>query len=280
MTTKRIAYLGPAGTFTEEATLRYDGAATRLPHPTIDAVFAAVESRAADEGLVPIENSIEGSINVTLDLLIHQSPLHIAHEVVLPIEQCLLAPRGTSVDAAQVVYSHPQALAQCRKYLERRFPTMRQEGTLSTAAAVEEAKKSKVPAVAIAPRRAAELYDVDVVERGIQDQANNMTRFVVLSDKDSPRTGADRTSICVAFNDDRPGLLYAAMGEFARRNINLSKVESRPNKQQLGRYFFLIDLEGHRTDANVAAALDGLRRLTPSVKVFGSYPRWKATTKA
>ena len=122
---------------------------------------------------------------------------------------------------------------------------------------------------------AAELYGVEVMERGIQDQPNNMTRFVVMAHQDSPPTGSDRTSLAMTFDDDRPGLLYAAMGEFARRTINLSKIESRPSKQQLGRYVFLIDLDGHRLDPNVAAALDGLRKLS-TVKVFGSYPRWRA----
>ena len=271
----RLAFLGPRGTFTEEAALRDAPDAQLLPCPGIDAVAAAVEAGEADEGVVPIENSIEGSVNLTLDLLIHDSSLRIAREVVLPIEHCLLAAPGTALEAVEVVYSHPQALAQCRRYLERHLPRARPEAALSTAAAVEELRRSPVPAAAIGTRRAAGLYGAQVLAHGIQDQPNNVTRFVVLAREDHPPTGRDRTSLCFAFHDDRPGLLYHALGEFAGRGINLSKIESRPSKQRLGRYVFLIDLEGHRQDPLVAEALEGLRRQVATLKVFGSYPRWQ-----
>jgi prephenate dehydratase len=271
---KRIAYLGPAGTFTEEAAQRYDPQAQLIPFPSIPAVALAVDSGMAEEGVVPIENSIEGSVNDTLDLLIHEARLFIRKELVLPIEHCLLVMPGTQASEIRVVYSHPQALGQCRRFLERCFPKAQLVASLSTAAAVEELKKSQVPAAAIAPRRAAELFGVDIIARGVQDNPSNVTRFVILAHTDHPPTGRDKTSLCFSFDEDRPGLLHGVLGEFARRHINLAKIESRPTKRTLGRYIFLIDLEGHREDPPVKEAIEGVRAQVSMLKIFGSYPRW------
>ena len=272
---RRIAFLGPVGTYTEEAALQYDAKADLQPFPTINAVGLAVSSGMTDQGVVPIENSIEGSVNFTLDLLIRQSGLSICNEIVLPIEHYLLARPGTRAPDVEVIYSHPQALAQCREFLERCFPQATQEASLSTAAAVTDMQESPVPAAAISPRRAADLHDVVIIGQNIQDNPNNVTRFAVLDKVDHPLTGNDKTSICFSFREDAPGSLYGALGEFARRNINLAKIESRPNKEALGQYIFLIDCIGHREDSAVKEALAALAGTSNMLKVLGSYPRWQ-----
>ena len=273
---KRVAYFGPAGTFTEEAALSYAPQAQLIPFPTIPAVAAAVSTGMADEGVVPIENSIEGSVNDTLDLLIHESQTLIQQEIILPIEQCLLVKPGTPTTAVEVIYSHPQALAQCRRFLERCFPKAQLVAALSTAAAVEEMMKSSIPSAAVGPQRAALLWGAQVLARGIQDHKSNLTRFVVLAATDNTPTGADKTSFCFSFAEDKPGLLLSVLQEFANRKINLAKVESRPSKDSLGKYIFLIDLEGHRLDPVIAEALASVHAKCDLFKVFGSYPRFKA----
>ncbi len=272
---KRLGYLGPPGTFSEEAALRYDADASRLPFPSFRAVADAVQTGMADEGVVAIENSLEGSVNDTLDLLIHEATLSIRWELVVPIEHCLLAKPGTQAPDVQVIYSHTQALGQCRGFLARTFPKAQLIASLSTVAAVEDALASKTTAAAIAPLRAASLYPVAVLARGVQDNASNVTRFVVLAHQDHAPTGADKTSLCFGFADDRPGILYKAIGVFALRGINLAKVESRPTKEALGEYIFLVDILGHRQDATIREALDELKGIASWLKIFGSYPRHK-----
>ena len=273
---KRLAYLGPAGTYTEEAALLYDAAAELEPFPTIGAVGLAVSSEITDEGIVPIENSLEGSVNFTQDLLIQEPQLSICQEVLLPIDHYLMVNPGTRLADIEVVYSHPQSLAQCREFLERCLPKAQQMASLSNSAAVTDMQKSSVGAAAIAPQRAAELYTAEIIGRKVQDSANNVTRFAVLAREDHPPTGKDKTSICFAYPADAPGLLYRTMGEFATRNINLLKIESRPTKQSLGDYIFLIDCAGHRQDEQVKEALEALRGSVSMVKVLGSYPRWES----
>ncbi len=272
---KRVAFLGPVGTYTEEAALRHDPQADLQPFPTISAVGLAVSSGMVEEGVAPIENSLEGSVTYTLDLLVSQSGLSICKEIVLPIDHYLMAKPGTRAPDVQVVYSHPQALAQCRSFLERCFPHAQQTASLSTVAAVSDMKASSLPAAAIAPRRAAALYGVEIIGQNVQDNPNNLTRFVVLARADHPPTGKDKTSICFSYSEDAPGLLYQALGEFARRGISLAKVESRPTKQSLGRYIFLIDCEGHREDRLVKEAIEALTDQASMCQVLGSYPRWE-----
>ena len=271
---KRIGFLGPVGTYTEEAALKYEPKGNLVPYSTITEVGLAVSSGETDEGVVPIENSLEGSVTFTLDLLISQSGLSIAREIILPIEHFLMTAAGTRSPDIQVIYSHPQALAQCHNYLLRTFPQAQQTASLSTVAAVADMQASRLPAAAIAPRRAARLYDVEIIGQNVQDNPNNVTRFVVLAQSDHPPTGPDKTSICLSFEEDGPGVLYEALGEFARRNINLAKIESRPTKESLGRYIFLIDCEGHREDPLVEEAIDAVSRRVSMLKVLGSYPRW------
>ena len=270
---KRLAYLGPPGTFTEEAVLLHDAQARLLPFSSVAAVAAAVDSGMADEGVVAIENSLEGSVNDTLDVLIHESGLAICRELVLPIDHCLLAGPGTLSPAVKVIYSHPQVLGQCRRFLERCFPGVPLEAALSTTAAVEEMLSHEGTA-AIASRRAAEIYGAQVLAHGIQDNPSNKTRFVVLAPSDCPPSGQDKTSIAFSVVHDRPGTLVGVLHEFSDRQINLTKIESRPSKEELGVYIFLLDMDGHRTDPAVAEALERVREQAFFFKVFGSYPRF------
>jgi prephenate dehydratase len=272
----RIAFLGPVGTFSEQAALAYAPGGEIVPFASIPAAARAVASGAVDEAVVPIENSLEGSVTYTLDILIQEDRPFINNELVIPIVHCLLARPGTRTEDVQTVYSHPQALAQCRGFLERALPEVELIASLSTVAAVEDMKGSPSPAAAISPQRAAKLHAMDILADGIQDNPSNATRFVVLAPADHAPTGRDKTSLCFSFDQDSPGRLYGVMGEFAQRNINLAKIESRPTKQSLGEYIFLVDCEGHREDPSVRAAIDGARRQTSMLKILGSYPRWQA----
>jgi prephenate dehydratase len=269
-----LAYLGPAGTFTEEAARQYRSDATLVSCSTIPAIAKAVLGGSAEQGVFPIENSLQGAVTDTLDLLIHGDGLRITQEIAIPISHCLVMKPGTDLRSIATVYSHPQALAQCREYLERKFPKAAVAASLSTAAAVDQALSSPTPAAAISNRRAAELTGAEVVEEGVQDNLNNVTRFVVLAGEDHAPTGRDKTSICFSFAADKPGQLYWAMGEFAERNVNLSKIESRPTRMGLGQYYFLVDMEGHREDAKIKDALTNLGKAASLLKVFGSYPRY------
>jgi prephenate dehydratase len=246
-----------------------------MPFATVAAVAAAVDSGMADEGVVAIENSLEGSVTDTLDVLIHESRLAIRRELVLPIEHCLLVSPGGSTDQVDTIYSHPQALGQCRRFLERCFPKARLEASLSTTAAVEQMMQHEGSA-AVATLRAAELYGIQVLAQGIQDNRSNETRFVVLAASDDQPTGCDKTSLAFSVAQDRPGSLVDVLKEFSERQINLVKIESRPTKQELGKYVFLVDLEGHRTDPTIAEALGKVQAQSYFFKIFGSYPRFEA----
>lgn len=271
---KRLSYLGPAGTYSEEAAVLYDSDAELVPFPTIPSVCRAVSEGNVDEGIVPIENSIEGAVVYTLDFLISETDLSIFNEVVLPIQHCLMIRPGTDMQDVRSIFSHPQSLAQCRHFIEDNFPGVEPIASLSNSAAVNDMLQSSTAAAAIAPQRAAELYGAEIIGKGIQDVTNNVTRFVLLGWQDHAPTGSDKTSLSFTFAEDAPGSLYNALGVFATRNINLVKIESRPTKESLGRYNFLVDCEGHRENPTVREALDALEEQVSSLKVFGSYPRW------
>ena len=271
----RLAYLGPPGTFSEQAARTYDPSLDPRPTPSITAATRAVVKGDADQAIVPIENSLEGSVTETLDLLIHELDLWISREVVLWIRHCLVAPPDMTEDGVRRVYSHPQALAQCRDFLARELPHAEPIAAISTAHAVG-AIMGRRDAVAIAPRRAAEIHGATVLREGIADDSRNRTRFVVLGHKDAAPTGDDKTSI-VLHLADRPGALAGALQCFARASINLTKIESRPAREALGVYVFLLDFAGHRTDPKVVAVLDQVRCESTKLKVLGSYPRFQAS---
>ncbi len=270
---RTIGYLGPEGTFSEQAAVNYDAEAHRVAYASIPQVTAAIESGEVDEAVVPIENSLQGAVTDVLDFLIRTKKTRITSELAIPVNNCLMVAEGTKPGDVELIYSHPQPLGQCRKYLAENFPQIELVASLSTAGAVEDMLASDQPAAAIGPRRAGEIYGAEIVAEGIQDNPSNFTRFVVLAAADHERTGRDKTSIAFSFDSDGPGLLYRAMGTFATRGINLTKIESRPTGESLGRYVFLADVEGHRSDELIIAALDELRGQTSELKVFGSYPQ-------
>ena len=271
----RVAYLGPPGTFSEEAVGRCDLAAgdEPLPRASFQAAWESVLAGEADAALLPVENSIEGAVGTTLDLLVHRAGLMIRREVLLPVQQHLLAPAGTSLAEVTRVLSHPQPFGQCARFLRERLPAARLEPAISTADAASQVSKGLAGAAAIGARAAAARYGLTIIAEGIQDSDENTTRFLLVARADEDQTGADRTSIAFTLDRDRPGGLYEVMGEFASRAINLSKIESRPMKQALGHYVFFIDFEGHRLDAGCAAALESVRRRVHRLHLLGSYPR-------
>lgn len=228
----------------------------------------AVVSGKCIKGVVPIENSIEGPVNTTLDALIHEYDLMIEGEIIRPINHNLIGPYGLKKSDISDVYSHPQALAQCHNYiLNNHFKV---HSTASTAAASKEVKELKNSA-SIGTLKAAELYGLNVLDKNIQDVDNNETRFVVLSFHDSRPTGNDTTSIAFSLGDDRPGGLYGILGIFAEFKVNLSKIESRPSKKGLNKYVFLINFEGHRSDKDIGKILKLIEENTSFFKLLGSY---------
>jgi prephenate dehydratase len=277
----RIAYLGPEGTFSEEAALaqaRRDDA-TLVPFSSIPALVSAVETGLTERAMLPIENSLEGSVSFTLDLLIHETDLKICNELVVPVRNNLVVVPGTKLDQIKSVTSHPQPLGQCRRFLERCLPNVDKVAALSTAAAVTAVMSAGDPSqAAIGTLRAAELYGGEVLARDIQDNRSNVTRFFLLARYDAEPTGFDRTSFCFNVKQNVPGAVHEVLTELATSNIQMTKIESRPTKSVLGDYTFLIDVEGHRKDPIIADALDRIRDRTARLKVFGSYPRFELTT--
>ncbi|WP_297983008.1 prephenate dehydratase [uncultured Methanobrevibacter sp.] len=264
---EKVAFLGPQGTFSHEAaSLVSDDLISYCSIPT---VMSSVESGECVCGIVPIENSIEGPVSLTLDSLIHNFDLKIKNEIIIPINHNLLAASDVTVDEIENVYSHSQAIGQCQPYLERNNLTAHY--SLSTAAAAKRVAETGEDA-AIGTLKAAELYNLKVIDTNIQENFNNQTRFVVLDKEDSPITGNDKTSISFSLFEDKPGGLYEILSIFAEENINLTKIESRPSKEGLGHYIFFIDMEGHRLDENISRILNELESNTSFFKVLGSYP--------
>jgi prephenate dehydratase len=273
-----IAYLGPAGTFSEEAAIAYAAGQADthlLPLTSIPAVVTAIETGAATVGVLPIENLLEGSVNYTLDLLIHETSLPIVGEIVIPIRQYLVVRPGINLQDVRVLYAHPQSLGQCRKFVERMLPGVATVASLSNSAAPAEALADERPAAAISTLRAAEITGATILARDIADNLGNVTRFIALGQHGVPPTGDDKTSFCFGYREDRAGTLVSALQELANESINMTKLESRPDKAVLGKYIFLVDINGHAEDAHVARALERIRAKTGLFKIFGSYPRWQ-----
>jgi len=266
--TMRIAYLGPEATFTHQAAIRRFGSSLRYgPQKTITDVFAEVSKNRADYGVVPIENSTEGVVTHTLDMFV-DSDLKIVSQIVLRVQHCLLSnSRKTQI---KKLFAHPQALAQCRAWVQNNLPRVEIIETSSNARSAELAS-TEGDTAAIAGLLAAEKYGLRVVEYDIQDNAANATRFLVLGRQCSPPTGRDRTSLMISLVD-KVGALHRALAAFRRYRLNMTKIESRPSKRKAWEYFFFIDCDGHVSDHKVAKAVAELEQQCSFVKVLGSYP--------
>jgi chorismate mutase/prephenate dehydratase len=265
-----VAFLGPEGTFTQQAAYKHFGHAIQaVPLPAIDEIFRAVESEACQYGVVPVENSTEGVITHTLDSFL-RSFLRITGEVSLRIHHNLMSTLGEPAEI-QEIFSHQQSLAQCREWLDHCLPNVRRTAVSSNAEAARLASVTPNTA-AIAGEVAAELYGLNLLERSIEDEPDNTTRFLVIGRNGVNPTGHDKTSLLLATRNN-PGALYGVLEPFARHRISLSKIESRPSRRGAWDYVFFVDVEGHRDDPPVAEALEELERHVTMLKILGSYPR-------
>ena len=265
----KVAFQGELGAYSEMAVYSFFGKSADVkPCKSFDDVFESVKTGDVDYGVVPIENSIEGSVNRTYDLFLEYD-LKVCGEIIIRISHCLIAHKGTKINQIKTVYSHPQALAQCRKFLEQN--KLKATSTFDTAGSVKMIKEEQlIDAAAIASERAAQIYDMSILEREIEDVKNNSTRFFVLDKQDSQYSGEDKTSIIFAAKSI-PGALHKVLREFADRNINLTKIESRPTKQTPWEYHFYLDFEGHRTETKCQQALESIKDKTLFIKILGSY---------
>lgn len=272
---KRIAFLGPEGTFTEEALDKYikNGVGVeKIPLPTVTDVVKYVDMGKANEGLVPIENSIEGSLNITQDILTFESESKIIREITIPIKHSLIGKKEVRIQDIKNIISHPHATAQCRSYLSSNFPKAKIIAANSTAEAVRKLIEMDNETAAIGTRIAAKIYDLNIIATDIEDNKENKTRFVFIGNYIPKKTGNDKTSLVCFLKKDKPGSLYNILKEFAERNINLTRLESRPAKKNLGDYVFMIDIDGHIHDDKLFHAIESLRKRVYMVKILGSYP--------
>jgi len=266
-----VAYLGPRGTFSERAALKHFGlAAHALPSASIDEVFRAVESGSADFGVIPVENSTEGAVGRSLDLM-PQTPMKVCGEVVVRIHHHLMA-KVAPKDFADIrrVFSHGQSLAQCHEWLNSNLPHVERIAVSSNAEAARRAGE-EAGSAAVAGEMAAEHYGLAILASNIEDEPNNTTRFLILGDYEPKPTGHDKTSMVLSARN-RAGAVYEMLTPFATRGVSMTKFESRPSRVALWDYLFFVDIEGHRHDANVAAALEEVMNIAGYLKVLGSYP--------
>jgi prephenate dehydratase len=264
----KIGVLGPEGSYSEKAARLWSADAELVYFGDFEDVLGSVQSGDLDAGVIPLENSLEGAVGQNMDLLLRMDVVLIG-EVNLPIRHCLI---GRGEGEIKIILSHPQALAQCRQYIREHHPRAELRTTGSTSHAARLAGEFPEMA-AIAGSGAAELYGLRVLAMDIQDGRENVTRFMVAGHKIPAATGRDKTSLAIYLQRDRPGALYSILQEFAAREINLTRIESRPSRKGLGDYYFFIDLEGHVEDTGVKEALVGVEKKAAMVKVLGSYPR-------
>ena len=277
-----VAYLGPRGTFSESATVKHFGhGAVGMPAASIDEVFRSVESGAADFGVVPVENSTEGAVGRSLDLM-PNTPMRVCGEVIVRIHHNLMAKTtalrdhadgaAPAVDFANIkrVFSHGQSLGQCHEWLNANLPHAERVAVASNAEAARRAAE-EAGSAAVAGEAAAEHYGLAILERNIEDEPNNTTRFLVLGNYEPRPSGRDKTSLVLSANN-RAGAVYEMLTPFATRGVSMTKFESRPSKVALWEYLFFVDIEGHRDDAHVAAALEEVGGIAGYMKVLGSYP--------
>lgn len=276
MSKPKFGFLGPQGTFTQEAALQVidPEQAEFIYFPSIEEVIYAVRDGDVDTGMVPIENSVEGTVNVTVDMLGFEiEDLCIQREIIHSVRMHLLGRPGTELSDIKEVHSMPVATAQCRHWLRDNLPNAKVVAANSTAEAAGRVAYENKSAAAIGPNLAAQLFALEVLARDVADHPEAETRFVVLGKDPTPASGRDKTSLVAFIAEDKPGALLQILTEFSSRGINLTKLESRPTKRVLGEYCFFIDLEGHADDPNVGEAIATLDRFLAKLKSMGSYPR-------
>lgn len=265
----KVVYLGPPGTFSQEAAVKhFGGLAALVPCASIDEVFRQVETGAAGYGVVPVENSTEGAIGRALDLLL-STPSKICGEVMLPIRQCLMNRSGRLGDVGKV-YSHAQSLAQCQQWLARNLPKAERVAVVSNAEAARLAARER-RAAAIGPRTASALYGLKLIARNVEDEGKNTTRFLVIAEHDAAPSGRDKTSLVMSTRNV-PGAMHELLTPLAVNQVSMSRLESRPSRTGLWEYVFYVDLEGHQQDPAVARALAELKQKASLLKILGSYP--------
>ncbi|MBI21659.1 MAG: prephenate dehydratase [Chloroflexi bacterium] len=272
---KNIAFLGPVGTYTEQAAFSYAPDQIRTPLETIKEVTKSIENGEVDECVLPIENSLGGTIIEVIDYLISSKKTQIKNELMLEIKHCLISKTILQLSEIKVIKSKFEAFQQCKTFIDTYLPKAKLISTSSTAAAVNELIYGENFTVAIGPKRAAQLANLPIVKESIQDKKNNITRFVVLSKNDHEPTKDDKTSIAFEFGSDSPGLIYSTLKPFSDKNINLTKIESRPTGKGLGSYFFLIDFEGHKNEPIISETLKEIKKHMINFKILGSYPKGK-----
>lgn len=272
-----IGFLGPSGTFTEEALNIWIKKLGLIPAEykkvallSISDIMNAV-GKTLDAAIVPVENSLEGSVNITVDSFIRGADAMIKGEVILPIAQHLLVKKSIPLDEIKEVLSHPQALFQCREFIKRKLPLARLKEVSSTAEAAKFVSESEGNIAAIGSKSLSKIYGLTIAAERIQDSDNNMTRFYVLSTEDEKATGRDKTTMIFS-TENKPGSLFRALKVFAERGLNLTKIESRPSRRILGEYVFLVEIEGHRLQEPLKSALIELEHSTSLLKILGSYP--------
>ena len=276
----KIAYLGPQGTFTEEALNKYissiksEDEIEKVPYATMQEVIKSVDRGEAVEGIVPIENSLEGSVNVTLDFLTFESEAKIVREITIPIRHSLIGKENVAVSKIKKIISHPHATAQCKNFISTHLKGVEIIAANSTAEAIKMLQETDNSIAAIGTEIAAKIYGLKIIEKDIEDNKENKTRFIFLGNNIQEKTGKDKTSLVCFLEEDKPGSLFTILKEFAERNINLTRLESRPAKKELGDYVFLIDIDGHIHDKEIFDVLETLRKTVYLVKILGSYPRW------
>lgn len=265
----KIATLGPKGTFSHEATLKRNNKSEIIFKNTVWDIFESISKDEVDEGIAPLENSVSGTIGLTLDALM-EFDLNIIAEIILPIKHNLVGHNG--VKEIKTLYVHPSTYEQCEKFIRKTLPNVKIIQTSSNAASAEIIHKQQDKTkAAIVPKKAIEIYNLKAIKKDIQDNKFNITKFVVISKKEPKKTNNDRTSIAIYPQVDKPGLLYSLLGEFAKRNINLTKIESRPSKGKLGDYIFFIDLQGNKQDPKIKEAFTAIEE-NFFLKILGSYP--------
>ena len=264
-----VAFLGPRGTFSEEAAVKHFGSQMHARAcASIDEVFREVEAGQIGHGVVPVENSTDGAVGRALDLLL-ATPLSVCGEVQLAVHQCLMS-KEPSAETVQRVYAHAQSLAQCHEWLNRNLPNVQRTPVVSNAEGARQAAQEQ-HAACIGSHAAADLYALQVLARNIEDQPNNTTRFVVISRQPTPPSGRDKTSLAMSTRN-RPGAMHELLLPFAENGVDMTRLESRPSRTGLWEYVFFVDLKGHQQDANVARALEQLRERASFLKILGSYP--------